>query len=120
MTPSSQSGDSFDVVTLILGLLLIGAPWALGYTGDHRAAIASVVAGVAIATCAIVALSEFTQLFREVDIALGVLTAAAPWLAQFATNRPAMLAHVAAGGLVLIVSAGELWWTSHHPPPART
>jgi hypothetical protein len=110
--------DAWDGVTLGLAICLLGAPWALGYSGDKAAVASSIVAGLAIAACAVVALTEFTRLFEEVDAALGALTAAAPWVAGFAHDRNAVVAHVVAGGLVVLVSLGELFWLRSQPPRA--
>ena len=110
--------DAWDGVTLIVAIGLLAAPWALGYSGDRAAVGSSLVAGLAIGACAIIALTEFTRLFEEIDVALGVLAAAAPWIAGFAHDRHAMIAHVVGGGLVVIVSIGELLWLRNRPPHA--
>jgi hypothetical protein len=110
--------DAWDGVTLVLAVGLLAAPWALGYSGDMAALACSLLAGLAIGACAIVALTEFTRLFEEIDVALGALTAAAPWLAGFAHDRRAVTVHLAAGGLIALVSLGELFWTRSQPPQA--
>ena len=117
MSNYEQKDDSYDYLTLALAIALTGAPWALGYSGDHAATIASSAFGVAIAACAIIALTEYTKQFEEVDIALGALCVAAPWIVGFAHNRNATLAHVAIGALVAVVSAGEVWWLRRRHPP---
>ncbi|MDE2361866.1 MAG: SPW repeat protein [Hyphomicrobiales bacterium] len=110
--------DAWDGVNLALAAALVFAPWALGYSGDRAAVGSSVVAGLAIAACAIVAMTEFTRLFEEVDIALGALTAAAPWLIGFAHDRAAVHAHLAIGFLVMLLSAAELFLLRRRPPHA--
>jgi hypothetical protein len=44
-------------------------------------------AGLAICACAISTLSDYRRAFREIDLALGLLTAAAPNFFQFASDR---------------------------------
>jgi hypothetical protein len=44
-------------------------------------------AGLAICACAISTLSDYKRAFREIDLALGLLTAAAPNFFQFASDR---------------------------------
>ena len=108
--------DAWDGVTLVLAIGLLAAPWVLGYSGDRAAVGSSIVAGLLIGACAIIALTEFTRLFEEIDVALGFLTAAAPWIAGFSHDRPAVIAHMAVGGLVVIVSLAELLWARNRPP----
>ena len=110
--------DAYDGATLIVAILLMAAPWILGYSGDRAALASSLVAGLAIAACAIVAMTEFTRLFEEVDIALGALTAAAPWLVGFAHDRAALHAHLAVGFLVMLISVGELFLLRGRRPHA--
>jgi hypothetical protein len=114
-TLPADRGQNYDFITLALALGLIAAPWALGYSGDRVATGASGVAGAAIVACAIVAMTEFTRLFREVDLALGVLTGLAPWLLGFAGDRRALTAHLIVGAVVAAFSALELWWWRRAP-----
>ena len=119
MSTYVEKTDAYDFITLILAVALIAAPWALGYSGDRTAIASSVVAGLAIGACAVVALTEFTRLFEEIDVALGALTVAAPWIVGFAHNRHAVIAHVVVGGLVVLVSLSELFLLRGRPPRAN-
>lgn len=114
----SVASNKYDFVTLALGVLFLAAPWAFGYARVEAAAAASIVAGLAIVACAVVALAELPHMFEEVDAALGVLAAAAPWYAGFAAQRQATLVHVALGLAVTFVSLAELWWERSRKPPA--
>lgn len=117
---SFGEGRPYDVISLILGGIIFIAPWAFGYSGDTTAMAVSWVAGVLIVVCAAIALSQYTRLFREINIALGILTAAAPWIARFNTDDAATSAHVILGILVAVVSAGELLiWRGRSPPQLR-
>ncbi len=114
---STDARSRFDGVILILAILLIAAPWLLGYAGDHDAMATSLIAGLAIFACVICTFSEYTRAFREVDLALGVMTAAAPLL-HFSSDRRAVLVHLFVGGVVALISAGELLMPKHRPNQA--
>ena len=79
--------NMLDSIALLLGAAFIAAPWVLGYHGNERATASSIVAGVAIIGCALVALAELPQLFEEVDVVLGVLAAAVFWLYRLLAGR---------------------------------
>lgn len=111
---SQPASNRFDIITLLLGAALVAAPWVLGYGGQERASATSVVLGLAIAACAVVALAELPHLFEEVDAILGVIAAASPWIVGFANVPHAAVAHVALGLGVAVLSLGELWWERHH------
>jgi hypothetical protein len=72
----------------------------------------SVASGLVICACVIATLSEFTHVFREIDLALGVLTAVAPFL-HFGSDRRAVMVHLIVGGAVALISAGELLIPRH-------
>ncbi|MFO1136762.1 MAG: SPW repeat protein [Rhodoblastus sp.] len=111
---SNAASNRLDFITLVLGLAFLAAPWVLGYGGNERATASSLVAGLAIAACAVIALAELPHLFEEVDAILGVIAAASPWIVGFANVPHAAVAHVALGLGVAVLSLGELWWERHH------
>lgn len=104
----SGEGRPYDIISLILGLVILVAPWAFDYAEDTTAAAISWIAGVLIIVAAAIALSRYTRLFREVNVVLGVLTALAPWLLRFEANATAAVALAILGFLVAFVSAAEL------------
>ena len=106
--------NRLDFITLLLGAAFVAAPWVLGYHANERAAATSIVAGLAIVGCAVVALAELPHLFEEVDVVLGVLAAAAPWIVGFVQIPHAAIAHVVLGLGVAALSLGELWWERSH------
>ncbi len=110
---STSASNRLDFITLLLGMAFLAAPWILGYGGNERATASSLVAGLAIVACAVVALAELPHLFEEVDAALGVIAAAAPWIVGFAQVPHAAAAHVVLGLGVALLSLGELWWERH-------
>jgi hypothetical protein len=116
---STDARSRFDGVILVLAILLIAAPWLLGYSGDRDATATSLVAGLAICACVISTVSDYTRAFREIDMALGVLTAAAPLFFRFGGDRRAIVAHLLVGGAVTLISAGELLAPKHQPQQAH-
>lgn len=110
---SNSAGNRLDFITLLLGLAFLAAPWVLGYGGNERATASSIVAGLAIVACAVVALAELPHLFEEVDALLGIAAATAPWIMGFAQVPHAAATHVALGLGVALLSLGELWWERH-------
>ncbi len=115
---SRDARSRFDGVIVILAVLLIAAPWLLGYSGDRDATATSLVAGLAIFACVISTVSEYTRAFREIDLALGVLTAAAPLFLHFGSDRRAVIAHLLVGGAVALISVSELLMPKHQPHQA--
>ena len=110
---SNSASNRLDFITLLLGVAFLAAPWVLGYGGNERATASSIVAGLAIVACAVVALAELPHLFEEVDALLGIAAATAPWIMGFAQVSHAAAAHVALGLGVALLSLGELWWERH-------
>jgi hypothetical protein len=104
----SSEGRPYDIICLVLGLIIVIAPWAFGYADDTTAAAISWIAGVLIIVAAAIALSRYTRLFREVNVALGLMTALAPWILRFEANATASVALGILGFLVAFVSAAEL------------
>jgi hypothetical protein len=115
---STGALSRYDSIILILAILLIAAPWLLGYSGDYNAAAMSVASGLVICACVIATFSEFTHVFREIDLALGVMTAVAP-LFHFGADQRAVIAHLLVGGAVSLISAGELLMPKHLPQQAH-
>jgi hypothetical protein len=115
---TTDSRSRFDGVILLLAILLVSAPWLLGYSGDHDATATSLVCGLAICACVICAFSEYAHGFREVDLALGVLTAAAPFFHFGGDWRFAML-QMLVGSAVALISAGELLIPRHQQQEAH-
>jgi hypothetical protein len=113
---TTDARTRFDGVILILAILLIAAPWLLGYSGDYNTAAMSVACGLVLCACVISTLSEFTRVFREINLALGIMTAVAPL--HFGSDRRAIIAHLLVGGAVALISGAELLIPKHQPQHA--
>jgi hypothetical protein len=112
----SNDKRSIDTICLLLSVGLAVAPWILGYSNDHAKALASCFLGIAAAICIISSLSEHTRLFREVEILMGVVIAAAPWLLRFAGPNKATVMHLIVGVIIAALSAGEVWFLRGRRP----
>lgn len=104
----ASEGRPYDILSLILGAVILIAPWAFDYAEDTTAAAISWIAGAFIIVAAAIALSRYTRLFREVNVALGLMTAMAPWILRFESNFTAAVVLGVLGFLVAFISAAEL------------
>ena len=100
---------AIDLVNVVLGLCLVFAPWALGFTSEMAATRNAWIVGAAIALIALGALFAFREWEEWVNLALGVWAILAPWLLGFATVAAALYAHVIIGLIVGVLAALDLW-----------
>jgi len=106
---------AIDLVNVVLGLCLVFAPWALGFTSEIGATRNAWIVGAAIALIALGALFAFREWEEWVNLALGVWAILAPWLLGFATVAAALYAHVIIGLIVAALAALDLWMIHNRP-----
>ena len=106
---------AIDLVNVVLGLCLVFAPWALGFTSEMAATRNAWIVGAAIALIALGALFAFREWEEWVKLALGVWAILAPWLLGFATVAAALYAHVIIGLIVGVLAALDLWMIRNRP-----
>ena len=106
---------AIDLVNVVLGLCLVLAPWALGFSSEIAATWNARIVGAAIALVALGALFAFREWEEWVNFALGVWAILAPWLLGFATVAAAMYAHVIIGLIVGVLAALDLWMIRNRP-----
>ena len=106
---------AIDLVNVVLGLCLVFAPWALGFTSEMAATRNAWIVGAAIALIALGALFAFREWEEWVNLALGVWAILAPWLLGFATVAAALYAHVIIGLIVGVLAALDLWMIRNRP-----
>ena len=106
---------AIDLVNVVLGLCLVFAPWALGFTSEMAATRNAWIVGAAIALIALGALFAFREWEEWVNLALGVWAILAPWLLGFATVAAALYAHVIIGLIVGVLAALDLWLIRNRP-----
>ena len=97
-----------DIVTLIAALLLIAAPWALGYAHDARAADASWIGGVFAGLIALATLIQFAEWLEWAALVVGAAIILSPWYVGFAGVTHAMAAQVVLGIVVAAASISEI------------
>jgi len=102
-----------DVANLILGAALFLSPWTFD-TASGPASINSWIIGFAIAALAIDAIAAFARWEEWLNLALGLWTAAAPFVLGF-QGTTAMTVHLIIGVLVAALAALELWMTQRRP-----
>lgn len=96
-----------DWPSMAIGACLIASPWALGFV-DTVAATNAYFTGVSIFVVALLARVQFEAWEEWLLGAVGLWSIAAPWVVGFSDQSPALWTHVAAGGLIIILSAAEL------------
>ena len=106
---------AIDLVNVVLGLCLVFAPWALGFTSEMAPTRNAWIVGAAIALIALGALFAFREWEEWVNLALGVWAILAPWLLGFATVAAALYAHVIIGLIVGVLAALDLGMIRNRP-----
>jgi hypothetical protein len=107
--------NAIDLVNAVLGVCLVLAPWALGFTGEVAATWNALIVGAAIALIALGALFAFREWEEWVNLALGVWAILAPWFFGFTTVAGATYAHVIIGLIVGVLAAFDLWIIHNRP-----
>ncbi|HEX2842892.1 SPW repeat protein [Hyphomicrobium sp.] len=107
-----------DVLNCLLGIGLFFSPWALGFAGEHFAAMNAHVIGAIIAVLAIAAILAFQDWEEWISVVLGAWLIVSPWVMSFSTVRPAMLTHVLIGIATVVLA---IWSSTEHGShlPAR-
>jgi hypothetical protein len=106
---------SLDIYNLVLGAILLAAPWLFSYV--HEAARAddwtSSAIVIALAAAALLAFAEWQE---WASLVAGLWIAASPWVLGF-QHAKAMPINVAIGLLIAYMSALELWLIHYAPAP---
>jgi len=104
---SSRQVRTASGLNIMMGLWLLIAPWALGYTLVNAAVWNSVLIGIAVALVAVlrIAMPLRYEGVSWLNFALGVWLLFAPFLLGFADVGPAMWNSMVSGALILALSA---------------
>lgn len=98
-----------DIVSLIAGVGLAAAPWALDVLDADQAMVYNAIAvGIAIAFFALADLAKEERWEPIASLLLGLWAVASPWVLGFATAGNMMIATVAAGAIVAVVSLWQI------------
>jgi hypothetical protein len=103
-----------DVANLILGAVLLFAPWIFGFAAGAETQNAWIT-GIVIAGLSIAALAAFAVWEEWLNLVAGLWAIAAPWMLGFQAST-AMTVHVVIGVLVVALAAAELWMRHQNPP----
>ncbi|GEP02339.1 SPW repeat protein [Methylobacterium oxalidis] len=119
-TIANKSEDAaLNTANIVLGAILFLAPWVAEFGSGNYAAMNAWICGAAIAIVAMLAINQTYDWEEGVTLALGLWTAAAPWVLGFAHVQNAMWTHLAVGLLVAAMAGAELW-RLYHAPEARS
>src|SRR5262249_30952242 len=103
-----------DVANLVLGGILLVAPWIFGFPSG-AASQNAVVSGIVIAVISIAALAVFAVWEEWLNLIVGVWVLISPWVLSFAGST-AMQVHVVIGVIVAALAALEIWLRYQRPP----
>jgi small neutral amino acid transporter SnatA (MarC family) len=97
-------------LTLLLGLVLVLAPWAFGYVDNTIALWTSVILGAVMALVSGYKATARDMANWEYWIAgiAGLLALIAPFVLNFGTERTAIWTVTIIGGITLVVSAYQI------------
>jgi len=114
------SRTTHGVIDYIVGVLLIGAPWILGFADDTAATYVPVTLGAAALLYSLFTNYEMGLVkvipfsaHKALDVLSGILLAASPWLFNFADR--VMWPHVAVG--LFEILAGLMTYNAEAPRP---
>lgn len=98
-------------LTAILGLLMVIAPWVLGFSDNTNALWTSVALGAVLFLLSAVEAGQKGQVMWEYWLIglVGLLAILAPFALGFSTLTAAMWSLIALGGLALILSGYEVF-----------
>jgi len=98
-----------NIINSALAVFLFFSPWLVGFREVQAATWNAGVCGLAIGLMATLAITELQEWEEWVNAALGLWTAAAPWVLGFAGVMTAMWTHVLVGLAVTMLAAVGLW-----------
>ncbi|MGO9768847.1 MAG: SPW repeat protein [Roseiarcus sp.] len=111
-----QNKDSaIDAVNVLVGLALAASPWALGYHAVAAALWNALAIGAVVALISIGALAAFAEWEEWANFVLGIWLIVSPWALAFHGVATAAYVTVAAGVIVAVLAALELWFVHHRP-----
>ncbi len=106
--------SAIDFIHIVVGILLVISPWALGYAG-MTAAWNAVIVGAVVALIAIGAITAFAEWEEWANFVLGIWLIISPWALGFHSVAAATYAQVVGGIIVAVLAAVELWFVHHRP-----
>jgi hypothetical protein len=106
-----------DVANLILGAVLLSAPWLYAFP-PGAASQNAMVTGLVIVVLSIASLAAFAIWEEWLNLIVGLWAIVSPWVLGF-QGTVAMNVHLVIGGIVAVLAAIELY-IMHRRPPHQT
>jgi hypothetical protein len=109
---------ALDVYNLVLGVVLMAAPWLFSFAREPARAddwVTSLLV-IAVAVAAVLAYAEWEE---WAGMILGLWVMASPWLLGFAHTK-AMHVNIVLGLAIAFMSALELWLIHYDPASAES
>ena len=107
---------ALNIVNALLAAFLFLSPWIFGFGAVQAAAWNAWICGLLIVALAVAAVSALHEWEEWVNGALGLWTAAAPWILGFAGTAAALWTHLGVGLAVAVLAAVEIWLIRENPP----
>jgi SPW repeat len=118
MLKGTRELTAINIINAVLAAVLFVSPWLFSFSAVQAASWNAWICGLAIAALALAAINEPQEWEEWGNAALGLWTAAAPWVLGFAGEVGALWTHVGIGLAVAVLAAIELWLL-HGGPPAK-
>jgi len=103
------------IVQIVLGVVLMGAPWILGFAGMGTAANNAWASGLILVALAVASVIAYSVWEEWAMAALGLWLIVSPWLLGFAEVQEVLWTHVIIGLAAIAVSAAALLHWPHTP-----
>jgi hypothetical protein len=107
-TVNDRIDTTFSVTNVALGVLLIAAPWLLGFTDETWASRNAWFSGGVVVFLALLALVRTYDWEEWLNAIAGLWITASPWLLWFEDVAPARWTHVIVGLCIIAFTALEL------------
>jgi len=114
-----SSREGFLLSLMAIGLLMVGSPWLLDYSGNELAAISACGIGTLLMVPAMAALLGRQEIATGAALTLGAWSLLAPIVVGFATELPALTVHLIAGTASMLLAVASQDWRSQGPPEIR-
>jgi hypothetical protein len=107
-TANDRTDTAFNITNVALGVILIAAPWLLGFTGEVWASRNAWFSGGVVVLLALLALVRTYDWEEWLNVIAGLWITASPWLLWFEDVAPARWTHVIIGLCIIVFAALEL------------
>lgn len=99
-----------------LGVLVVISPWSTGPL-DIYIALNAVIVGLLICSMSTLELRAIRPYQEWVNVGLGLLLAASPWLLNYSQRADLAITHYVLGAVVAVLAAFECWQGGRQQTP---